>query len=272
MRYKSVCLFYLVLFGFEQKIEFVISQNSQEEIFSLKEEVYLKVDTMPTFIYGNNKLNIYISENLKMPNENILKQIEDYGAVSFIINKKGESKYINTYNFESESCSKEAKRVIESLKWKCGILKGKPINIQMTIPINFVLNARNNKIKNQKKYCDNYKSYSNINKEDVFLLVEEMPIFNFGFQNLTKYIESTIIYPLECLKYKIEGQVIVSFVVNKEGKSENIEILKSTNRAFNCESIRVISNLPKWKPAIHNSKPVNIKLTIPIDFKLSYLK
>lgn len=89
-----------------------------------------------------------------------------------------------------------------------------------------------------------------------------------GMKGLEKFISETIEYPEFALKNKIEGQVIVSFVIDTTGKAIEIEIIESTNSIFNEESKRIIKKMPNWSSGKIDNKPANIKFTFPINFKL----
>ena len=110
-----------------------------------------------------------------------------------------------------------------------------------------------------------------VEEEDpVFQAVEDQPEFPGGTQALLNYLKLNIKYPEECRKRNVEGRVIVSFVVNKDGTIINPEIVKSVHPLLDQEAIRVISNMPKWKPGIQRGSPVRVKYTIPVNFNLSY--
>lgn len=80
-----------------------------------------------------------------------------------------------------------------------------------------------------------------------------------GTEGLKNYIHESIIYPIEAQRKKIEGSVIVEYTVNTEGNVESPTILESSNEIFNEEAIRIISEMPKWRPAL-NSKDEKISM------------
>lgn len=80
-----------------------------------------------------------------------------------------------------------------------------------------------------------------------------------GIEGLNKYIQESINYPNIAKRKKIEGSVIVEYTVNTKGEIENPIILESSNEIFNDEAIRIISNMPKWRPAL-NSKNEKISM------------
>ncbi|MBK5280100.1 MAG: energy transducer TonB [Bacteroidia bacterium] len=89
-----------------------------------------------------------------------------------------------------------------------------------------------------------------------------------GYPNLYEYFTREIRYPIEALKDSIQGIVSVSFTIDKEGKPAEIEILNSLGLAFDKEAQRLIENMPAWKPATLNGKPVAAKISLPFTFQI----
>lgn len=104
--------------------------------------------------------------------------------------------------------------------------------------------------------------------EKVFELVEHMPEFPGGNNELLKFLSSNINYPDNAEKNKIEGRVIAQFVVGKDGNIKNAKIVRSVDQELDAEALRVINAMPKWKPAMHKGEVVNVKYTLPIVFRL----
>ncbi len=125
----------------------------------------------------------------------------------------------------------------------------------------------------EKKSTNEAKqSKEKINKEEK---VKEVAKYNYveaspveGLQRLYKYFEMELSYPKTVLKDSIEGTVLISFVVGKEGEIKNIEVLKSLSASLDNEAIGVIKNMPTWKAAMVNGEPVESKLSIPLTFNI----
>jgi TonB family protein len=105
----------------------------------------------------------------------------------------------------------------------------------------------------------------NSSESDIFEIVEEMPKFQ---ENLNSYISKNTRYPEEAKKQNIGGIVHVKFTIEKDGSISNIKIIKGVDPLLDEEVIRVIENMPKWKPGKHNGKAVRVNFTMPITFKL----
>ena len=106
-------------------------------------------------------------------------------------------------------------------------------------------------------------------EEAPFMVVEDMPEFPGGTAALLEYLRKNIKYPAICRENNIQGRVIVSFVVNKDGAIVDPEVVKSVNPSLDKEAVRVISNMPPWKPGMQRGKPVRVKYTVPVNFRLN---
>ena len=103
---------------------------------------------------------------------------------------------------------------------------------------------------------------------DVFDVVEEMPQYPGGPQELFKFLSENVQYPAEAEKAGIQGRVILTFVVEKDGSISQPTVVKSVDPLLDAEAVRVISAMPNWKPGKQNGKVVRVKYTVPLSFNL----
>ena len=98
--------------------------------------------------------------------------------------------------------------------------------------------------------------------------VEEKPEYPGGMGELSKLLSSNLKYPLTSQENGVQGEVLVQFVVDKEGNIEEVTVFKGVDPYLDAEALRVIKMMPKWKPGKHEGKEVNVKCTIPVGFRL----
>ncbi|MCG6188974.1 TonB family protein [Maribellus maritimus] len=103
--------------------------------------------------------------------------------------------------------------------------------------------------------------------EEVFYNVDERPQFAGGENALRKYISHSIKYPETAIQKGIEGKVYITFIVTKNGEVMDPKVTKGIAPSLNEEALRVINNLPNWKPGKKNGKKVNTYHTVPVEFK-----
>lgn len=110
----------------------------------------------------------------------------------------------------------------------------------------------------------------NIEEEQIFYIVEDMPTFNGGEPAIEfrKYIANNLEYPEIAAENGISGRVIVQFAVNSTGKLVDAIVVRSVDPALDKEAIRVVMASPKWSPGKQRGKPVKVLFTFPINFVL----
>ena len=104
--------------------------------------------------------------------------------------------------------------------------------------------------------------------EDVFDIVEQMPEYPGGMQALFEFLKENIKYPEDAQKQKVEGRVLVKFVVETDGSISNIEVVKNAFPSLDAEAERVVRIMPKWTPGKQKGQVVRVKFVLPINFSL----
>lgn len=99
-------------------------------------------------------------------------------------------------------------------------------------------------------------------------VVEQLPEFPGGIVELMKWITKNLKYPYLAQKQKIEGQVKVTFIINRDGSIGDIKVVKSVHPLLDNEALRVVKAMPQWKPGIENGKPCRTMFAIPVEFRL----
>jgi len=105
-------------------------------------------------------------------------------------------------------------------------------------------------------------------EEQIFTIVEEMPSFPGGEAAMMKYLANNIKYPAIAKDANIQGTVYVTFVVNEKGEVKDVKVLRSIGGGTDEEAIRVVQNMPKWKPVKERGNAVNAQYNLPIRFTL----
>ena len=101
-----------------------------------------------------------------------------------------------------------------------------------------------------------------------FQVVERLPEFPGGIVEFMKWLTKNLRYPVPARQQKIEGKVVVSFIINKDGTVTAQKVIKSVSPELDCEALRVLRMMPKWKPGEDHGKPCRTYFSIPINFKL----
>lgn len=100
------------------------------------------------------------------------------------------------------------------------------------------------------------------------MVVEVMPEYPGGTDAMLEFLRTNIKYPQSCIDDKIQGRVLVKFVVEKDGSVTGAEVVKSVNKDLDAEALRVINMMPTWTPGKQKGQTVRVNYVVPVVFKL----
>ena len=108
-----------------------------------------------------------------------------------------------------------------------------------------------------------------ITKDSVVLkTVEQLPEFPGGIVQFMKWLTRNLRYPPIAQSQRIQGKVVVSFIINKDGSIASPTIVQSVDPVLDREALRVVKMMPRWKPGLQNGKPCRTMFAIPVNFLL----
>ncbi len=107
-----------------------------------------------------------------------------------------------------------------------------------------------------------------VEETKIFEVVEQMPSFPGGDAALMQFLSKNIKYPVVAEENGIQGRVIATFVVERDGSISDVKVVKSVDPSLDKEAIRVLKSMPKWIPGKQNGSAVRVKYTVPVTFRL----
>lgn len=108
-----------------------------------------------------------------------------------------------------------------------------------------------------------------VNRNRVYDVVEQMPSFPGGISGLRTYLNQNIRYPAEAQDNCVQGRVVVSFVVGKDGHISDVTVVRSVDPLLDKEAVRVIRNMPRWTPGKQGGELVKVRYNVPVSFRLN---
>lgn len=102
----------------------------------------------------------------------------------------------------------------------------------------------------------------------VFISVEQMPVFGTGMNDLLAYLSKEIKYPAIARQNDITGTVVIQFVIDRNGNVTQVQLVKGIGGGCDQEALRVIKGMPAWTPGKQQGRPVSVRYTLPVKFKL----
>ena len=240
--------------------------------------VFQVVEEMPDFPGGVQALMDYLSKNVRYPAEAHAIGAQGRVIVSFTVKKDGSIADTKVERSVNPYLDKEAMRVIAAMpKWKPGTQKGEAVRVKYTVPVMFRLTENNTQVKYapiESKidemvvvgYAPEEATYPE--EVTVFEVVEKMPEYPGGMSAMMEFIGKNIKYPVAAQKAKIQGRVVIQFIVDKEGNIICPRVIRGADPLLDAEAIRLTTIMPKWKPGMQRGQAVNVKYTVPIMFRL----
>ena len=102
----------------------------------------------------------------------------------------------------------------------------------------------------------------------VYDIVEQMPCFPGGDEAMMTWVRQHLQYPESARRDSIEGRVILTFVVERDGTTTDFKVVRSVHPALDAEALRLLSTMPRWIPGRQNGVALRVKYTYPVTFRL----
>lgn len=220
-------------------------------------------DQRPEFaIGGMHGLKKYF-ESIKLPRKALKKGTREKVHLSFVIDKDGtilNPKLTNSVSPEADETVLQAVRDMPA--WIPAIKDGKPVKMRWGVALFFTY-GQGVRMGMPPAKSQNGNEANEVNSPQQ---VDQNAEFSKGgTEGLIRYLKNNIQHPRSA--NGISGKVSISFVVDKDGSITDVKVLRSLHPILDKEAIRVVQNMPKWKPAIHQGQAVRCRYTIPITFK-----
>ena len=225
------------------------------------------------FMVAKNAYDEYQKEHM------VMDQVTELSALT---QQKKEAKVERKQIVKQEEVEKVVEKVKSSIKFTAPVIKKddevKPedelksqdeiMNSKVAVGFaNVVGNDENGEVLHAKEVIAE-EPVKPAEDTKVFDVVEQMPSFPGGPSALMQYLSSHIKYPVVAEENGIQGRVICTFVVGKDGSISNAQVVKGVDPSLDKEAIRVINSMPKWIPGKQNGSSVNVKYTLPVTFRL----
>ncbi|MFK7775451.1 MAG: energy transducer TonB [Saprospiraceae bacterium] len=260
-----------------------------------QEEIFKVVEEMPRFPgceqkgIGRTELKKcsqdemlkFVGENVKYPEIAKENGLEGRVIVQFVVGRSGKIKNAQVLRDIGGGCGKEAIRVVNSMpKWIPGKQRGRPVNVQYTLPVSFKLS------KGEETTLDEEPMFMPMpvepEQEAIFKVVEDMPRYpgcedkglnrkelrKCSEEELLKFVYGNLEYPKVARENGIEGRAILQWVVNPNGSISDIKVLRDPGGGCGQAAVNVIQKMPKWIPGKQRGKAVPVQYTFPVQFKL----
>jgi TonB family protein len=231
--------------------------------------VYTAVERLPEFPGGLEAFGKFLASNIKYPASAREQKIQGRVIITFVVERDGSLSNERVVRGITGDLDNEALRVMKlSPQWKPGTQGNRPVRVQYSVPISFALapDADTTKAVTPARFSI---ASAQSGSDPVFTSVEDVPEFKGGIEAFGKFLATNIKYPKAARDNNVQGRVIITFVVEKDGSLSNMKVLRGIGSGCDEEAVRVLSISPAWKPGVQNGKPVKVQYSVPISFSLA---
>lgn len=246
-----------------------ITAAANDSTATAQPDYLMFAEQMPSFNGGDATAFLrWVAANVEYPLELMETRTGGTVVVSFIVDRDGRVTEIKELSSPDPRFTEAVKTVMEqSPRWEPGRQNDEPVRVMLTIPLKFDLSGLDDEalaeaMEERKKL----KAYDGSGKK----IVEVMPVFRHdGLQEFRSWVLSQIEYPQIAWQSNIEGDVVVSFIVERDGSIGEAKIISETSSILNKEVLGVLASCPKWRsPGYQDGNPVRVKFTMPVHFKI----
>lgn len=273
----STLISLILLVGSFQTIEANTSHNmfSDNDIYmektnppKAKGKIIEIPDIDPMYPGGSQEMLRFISTSLRYPREAAENDKQGLVVYNFVVNLDGSLSDFEIMHRAHPLLDAEALRIIKSMPaWRPAVYKGQNVRARHYVPMYFKLN-KNGYRTTSSTTAQQRKVMPLDENEEIFTIVDEMPQFPTGEEGLGKFISEYIKYPSRAKDEGIQGRILCSFIIRKDGAVSNLEVINGLDNDLDNEALRVLSMMPKWMPGKNDNKVVSVKCILPIDFTL----
>jgi TonB family protein len=222
-------------------------------------QIFTIVDQAPQFSGGREALQSYLASTLEYPEIARRAGIQGMVVVQFVVNEQGQILDPVVLRNLGAGLDEEALRAVRNMpRWEPGVHKGVPVKVRFTLPIPFKLP--------EGTPATSPESQTSPQDGEVFTIVDQPPRFPGGFAAHQAYLAANLRYPEIARRAAVSGVVFVQFIVNEEGQILNPVVTRGVGAGLDEEALRLVSNMPRWTPAIRDGVPVKVHYATAIVF------
>lgn len=254
----------------------ITTRTLQEMAREKEEPPFIVAETMPLFEGGDLlKFRQWLQTQVHYPAKALEQQIEGRVVCSFVVEHDGSVSNIMTLQSPDWLLTNEVRRVLaNSPRWTPGMQKGKTVRVKYIVPVDFKLPEKNEAAADAGTPAAGQTNGPAAEEDAPVTQAETMPLFHSGdLTTFRQWLQTQIRYPAEALRKRIEGRIICSFDIERDGSVSNVQVLKTANISLYREVKRALENPPRWIPGHHKGEVSLTKRKIlVVDFSIEEKK
>ncbi|MFD1768462.1 TonB family protein [Sphingobacterium suaedae] len=235
------------------------------------QRIFTAVEVNPEPIGGIPAFRKWIGEHYTFPEEAIVAKVSGQLVVSFVVERDGSLQHIKLVNDLGYGTGQAAVTLLKSApKWAPGIQNGRKVRVAYTLPITLDLHepkpsSREPRLVVKGTAREHIKEPE---QEKLFTVTEVTPEPKMGLNAFRKWIGEHYGFPQGAIDAGVKGQIIVSFIVEADGKLTGFKVVKDLGHGTGQAAIDVLRTAEPWMPGVQNGRAVRVSYTLPITLNL----
>ena len=237
-------------------------------------QVYDSVAQPAVPLGGTEKYAQFLADHQKYPTSAMEKGIQGTVRVSFVVEKTGTVNEVKVETPLAPALDAEAIRLIKSgPKWTPAKHRNQVVRQRVVVPVSFLMSpgsmvaVREGKERPITTSAADIAASANPNRPPV--VAPDRPTQPVGdTQAFFDWIEKNQKYPTLARQRKIQGKVMVEFIVQTDGSLTDARVIRKMGSGLDEEALRLIKTAPKWESASFQGKPIKQKMVLPVLFQL----
>lgn len=250
---------------------------------------YSAATVKPSFRGGSDACNQYLHEHMMYPAAAVGSGVYGKVRLAFDVETDGAITGIRIVEgLDNKAINAAAVKLIKGMPdWVPGEKNGRRVRVRCLLSLNYTANtpveASEPDMEFSNDVADNATSTDEVIPVAVaektesrpaddnlsYNMVEQKPSFPGGESAMFRWISENMKYPATAAENNVQGRVLVSFIVEKDGSISTIKIVRSVSPELDAEARRIVSKMPKWSPGRINGKPVRVTYYLPLSFRLN---
>jgi TonB family protein len=235
------------------------------------------VDEQPRPKEGFEQWKSYLLSELHLPKRENEIGLSGTMELEFVVNEKGQIQFPSIKRSFGGGVDEQVLRALTSSNaplWTPGTKGGEEVATIVTQPINISFGEDESQpepfFSSPRDASPSPLGYGmgKLASDDIFELVEQMPLPNGGIEGWRQYIDENLTYTESGKRNRTQGTIYVSFVINKDGSIRDAQILRGIGDGLDEEALRLVENSPPWIPGMQQGVNVNTRMRVPIRFSL----
>ncbi len=259
---------------------------AEEEVFKVVKEMprfpgceNIKENSKKVEMCAKEKMLEYIYDNLIYPEEALKQEVEGIAVIQFTIWKDHTIRNIKIVRNPGAGTGEEAARIVESMKemdehWRAGHQRGKPVNVQYTLPVKFKLEKPSKKrLRDPFNPANDIVDVRSLHEEPLFPDCPKQKDSDCTIESLLEFIKENQLYPEEALEKGIQGIVNVSFIIELDGSLSDIKVSGGVPKILKDDAVEIFKWMNhedmNWTPGKKNNREVRTKYRCDVAYDLA---